>query len=69
MLGAYFFGVLTALAPNLQARQINVAPSEVFDALPYGMTIVVLVVISSQLARHRFGAPAALGQPYIREER
>jgi hypothetical protein len=33
------------------------------------MTIVVLVLVSSVLARRRWGAPAALGIAYVREER
>jgi simple sugar transport system permease protein len=69
LLGAYFFGVLTALSPNLQARQIDIAPSEVFDALPYLMTVLVLVLVSTGWAKRRLGAPAALGLPYVREER
>jgi ABC-type uncharacterized transport system permease subunit len=32
------------------------------------MTIIVLVLVSSALARRRLGAPAALGFPYVREE-
>ena len=39
------------------------------DALPYVMTIVVLVLVSTALARRRLGAPAALGVAYVREER
>jgi ABC-type uncharacterized transport system permease subunit len=69
LVGAYFFGALTALSPNLQARQINVAPTEVFDSLPYLMTVVVLVIVSNGWAKRRLGAPAALGLPYVREER
>jgi simple sugar transport system permease protein len=68
LLGAYFFGTLTALAPNLQARNITVAP-DFFNALPYVMTIVVLTLVSSLGARRRLGAPAGLGVPYVREER
>ena len=34
-----------------------------------GMTIVVLVLVSTGTARRRLGAPAALGVPYVREER
>jgi ABC-type uncharacterized transport system permease subunit len=68
LLGAYLFGALTALPPNLQARGISIAPGEVFQALPYIMTIVVLVVTKLGLGRRR-GAPAALGAPYVREER
>jgi simple sugar transport system permease protein len=67
--GAYFFGALTALAPNLQARQITNAPHEIFDSLPYVMTVVVLVIASNGWAKRRLGAPAALGLPYVREER
>jgi general nucleoside transport system permease protein len=45
-----------------------VAP-EFLYALPYVMTIVVLVVVSTVLSKRRLGAPAALGVPYVREER
>jgi len=37
--------------------------------LPYLFTIVVLVIGSREAMRRRVGAPAALGQPYVREER
>jgi general nucleoside transport system permease protein len=68
LVGAYFFGAFSALPFTLQARGVTVAP-ELFQALPYVMTIVVLVVVSTGLAKRRLGAPAALGQPYVREER
>jgi simple sugar transport system permease protein len=68
LVGAYFFGALSALPLTLQARGVTIAP-QFFQALPYVMTIVVLVVVSSGLARRRLGAPAALGVPYVREER
>ncbi len=68
LVGAYFFGAFTALPFALQAHNITVAP-ELFQALPYVMTIVALVLVSSRAARLRFGAPAALGLPYVREER
>jgi general nucleoside transport system permease protein len=68
--GAYFFGALQALAPQLQAREINVGPTALWtNSLPYLMTIVVLVLASASGARRRLGAPAALGAPYVREER
>jgi len=70
LVGAYFFGALQALAPQLQARDIHLGPTVLWtNALPYVMTIVVLVVVSSGTARSRLGAPAALGNPYAREER
>ena len=53
LVGAYFFGALQALAPQLQARHIS----------------LVLVVVSSGVARSRLGAPAALGNAYAREDR
>jgi len=68
LVGAYFFGAFTALPFALQAHGVTVAP-ELFQSLPYVMTIVALVLVSSRAARLRFGAPAALGLPYVREER
>jgi simple sugar transport system permease protein len=68
IVGAYFFGAFSGLPFTLQARGVTVAP-ELFQALPYVMTIVVLVLVSSAGARRRLGAPAALGTPYVREER
>jgi len=68
LVGAYLFGAFAALPFTLQARGVTITP-ELFQSLPYVMTVVVLVVVSSRVARFRFGAPAALGLPYIREER
>jgi ABC-type uncharacterized transport system permease subunit len=70
LVGAYFFGALEALSPQLQARNIHFGPTELWaNTLPYVMTIVVLVLASASGARRRLGAPAALGTPYVREER
>ena len=68
LVGAYLFGAFSSLAFTLQARQVHLPP-EVFSSLPYLMTIVVLVLVSTGWARRRLGAPAALGVPYVREER
>jgi ABC-type uncharacterized transport system permease subunit len=68
LVGAYLFGAFSALPFTLQARGVTVAP-ELLQSLPYVMTIVVLVLVSSAGARRRLGAPAALGLPYVREER
>lgn len=68
LVGAYVFGGLSALPLILQARGVTITP-QLFQALPYVMTIVVLVLVSTGTARRRLGAPAALGTPYIREER
>ncbi|NLD75766.1 MAG: ABC transporter permease [Acidimicrobiales bacterium] len=68
LLGAYLFGAFSSLGLTLQARGIEVS-TQLLDSLPYLMTIVVLVAVSSGRARRRVGAPAALGTPYEREAR
>jgi simple sugar transport system permease protein len=69
LVGAYFFGALQALAPELQARDISLGPTELWtSAMPYAATIVVLVLVSWRGAARRLGAPAALGTPYVREQ-
>ncbi len=69
LVGAYIFGALQALAPQLQARGISLGPTVLWtNALPYVMTVLVLVAMSSSTARRRLGAPSALGIPYVREE-
>jgi simple sugar transport system permease protein len=68
LIGAYFFGALTALPFALQSHGVDQAP-ELFQSLPYVATILALVLVSSRAARLRFGAPGALGVPYVREER
>jgi simple sugar transport system permease protein len=70
LVGAYFFGALQALSPQLQARQIRLGPTELWtSSLPYVMTVLVLALVSTSGARRRLGAPASLGLPYVREER
>jgi ABC-type uncharacterized transport system permease subunit len=68
LLGAYLFGAFTALPFALQSHGVTEAP-ELWQTLPYVATVVALVLVSSRAARLRFGAPAALGLPYVREER
>jgi general nucleoside transport system permease protein len=68
LVGAYLFGAFSYLPFLLQGRGVTVAP-ELFQALPYVMTVLVLVLVSTGLAKRRLGAPAALGLPYVREER
>ena len=60
--------LMTDLGRTDEERQVHLPP-EVFSSLPYLMTIVVLVLVSTGWARQRLGAPAALGVPYVREER
>ncbi|MFL5917870.1 MAG: ABC transporter permease [Gaiellaceae bacterium] len=68
LVGAYLFGAFTALPFALQSHGVTKAP-ELWQTLPYVATVVALVLVSSRAARLRFGAPAALGVPYVREER
>jgi putative ABC transport system substrate-binding protein len=56
------------LAINLKARNYSINPS-ILESLPYAMTIIVLVAVSTGWAKRRLGAPASLGVPYEREER
>ena len=62
MLGAYFFGGLFHLSFRLQ---MYIAP-ELLRAMPYVLTIVVLIVISQAALKRRVGMPASLGLPYKR---
>jgi simple sugar transport system permease protein len=68
LVGAYLFGAFSSLGLTLQARGVEVS-TQLLDSLPYLMTIVVLVFVSTGWARRRLGAPAALGKPYEREAR
>ena len=70
LVGAYFFGAYSGIPFAFQARGILTGiPPELFQSLPYLATIFVLVLVSSAGARRHLGAPAALGTPYVREER
>ena len=68
LIGAYLFGALQSLGSTLKARGVNIS-GDILDALPFVITIVVLVLVSSRFAHRKLGAPAALGVPYEREER
>ena len=65
--GAYLFGIVTSLGFTLQARGVDLPP-EIFRSLPYVLTILAVVMVSSGWGRERFSAPAALGEPYSRED-
>jgi len=70
LVGAYLFGAFSGIPFTFQARGIlKGIPPELFQALPYVMTVLVLVIVSSAGARRRLGAPGSLGVPYAREER
>ncbi|HWK79382.1 MAG TPA: ABC transporter permease [Thermomicrobiales bacterium] len=66
--GALLFGAVEAAQFRLQG--VNVPVSSFFlNMLPYVFTIVVLVFATQQSRAQRLGSPAALGKPYVREER
>ena len=67
-LGAWLFGGVEAGQFRLQGAGVDISPF-FLGMLPYLFTIVVLVLATRPGARHRLGAPAALGLPYQREER
>lgn len=68
-IGALLFGGVNAIQFRLQAAGTTI-PAAFLGMLPYLFTIVVLVIITWWEAfLKRIGAPAALGLPYVREER
>ena len=67
LVGAYLFGVLRGLGFTMQTHDIDLPP-ELFSALPFLLTIVAVVLVSSGLLRGRLHQPAALGEPYTRED-
>lgn len=77
--GAYAFGALRRLILDIQGPAILFGLRNPFyfnpywgfflQMLPYAFTIIVLVIGSREAFRKRLGAPAALGNPYVRGER
>lgn len=67
--GAYLFGFALRANFALQAAGIRAIPAEVLSMLPYVLTIAVLIVLSAVDRRGRLAPPAALGRPFVRDER
>jgi simple sugar transport system permease protein len=67
LLGAFLFGFARRANFWLQGEGVDI-PAEFLAMLPYVLTILVLVIWGARHAGRR-GAPAALGVPYIRDER
>jgi len=63
LLGAYLFGGITVLQLNLQAAGVAI-PVELLSMSPYLITILVLVIISSDRNRATLSAPASLGRAF-----
>jgi simple sugar transport system permease protein len=78
-IGAYAFGALRRLILDIQGPLVLLGFANPFyynpylgfflQMLPYLFTVVVLVIGSREAMRKRIGAPAALGNPYVRGER
>jgi simple sugar transport system permease protein len=79
VLGSYAFGALRRLILDIQGPTMLLGFANPFyynpylgfflQMIPYAFTIIVLVIGSREATRKRIGAPAALGNPYIRGER
>jgi simple sugar transport system permease protein len=77
--GSYAFGALRRLILDIQGPLTLFGVNNPFyynpywgfflQMLPYAFTVIVLVIGSREAIRKRLGAPAALGNPYIRGER
>lgn len=63
LLGAYLFGAASIMHLVLQGLGFEASPN-LLAMLPYGATIIVLVIIASDAAKAKLSTPLALGQPY-----
>ncbi|MBK8049486.1 MAG: ABC transporter permease [Anaerolineales bacterium] len=71
-LGAYLFGAIGRLPLDLQNLPLFLANPQLgyfARMLPYLFVILLMIISARGNMRRRIGAPAALGQPYVREER
>ncbi len=78
-IGSYAFGALRRLILDIQGPTLLLGMKNPFyydpylgfflQMLPYAFTVIVLVIGSREAIRKRLGAPAALGNPYVRGER
>jgi simple sugar transport system permease protein len=67
LLASYMMASLISISYMLQGR-VGIS-SYFLSMIPYIATIAILAIVSVERFRLRLGAPAALGKPYIREER
>ncbi|MCF8884669.1 MAG: ABC transporter permease [Nitrososphaerota archaeon] len=68
ILGAYLFGGIETLQYRLQLLGLGAQSPYFLAMLPYIITIIALILISTESLRKKIGAPASLGIPYSREE-
>lgn len=67
LMGAVLFGGIETLVPQVAAAGVRI-PQYLVMALPYAVTLLVMAA-SGMGALRSSGEPAALGRPYVREER
>ena len=67
LIGAVVFGGITILQLHMQAMGIRI-PVQFLSALPYIMTIVVLVIISRDSRKIKLNTPTSLGQMFYKEK-
>jgi general nucleoside transport system permease protein len=67
MFGAYLFGLASILHLIVQGMGVSIS-SNLLAMLPYVVTILVLVLLSSNKARVRLYAPMSLGKPFHRTQ-
>jgi len=67
--GSLLFGTLWQLSLNPQLVLPGVMSRYIWRMVPFAITLVVLLVISTKWFRTKWGAakPEALGQPYVKE--
>ena len=64
LIGAMIFGGLTIIQFHMQAMGVRV-PVQFLTALPYIVTIIVLVVISRDSRKIRLSTPSSLGKSFL----
>ncbi|MBB5751270.1 ABC transporter permease [Prosthecomicrobium pneumaticum] len=64
VVGALLFGAVSILQFHAQAMGLGI-PSQFLSSLPYLVTILVLVLISSNRSVLRVNTPASLGRPFV----
>ncbi len=63
-IGAYLFGAVSILQLHAQPLGLGV-PSQFLSMLPYLVTVLVLVIISSNRRATRMNTPACLGRSFV----
>jgi len=70
--GSYLFGAIRRLPLDAQNLPVFLAAPQLgyfMNMLPYLFVILLMIISARGNMRRRIGAPAALGQAYVREER